>query len=134
LGLDSHAARLRIHALSFVWIVSSTAVSPNVGYRRFGAMAMVWLAAAYLAGQYVAVLPFGFVVISVFILAVPIAISGAYSSAVNKTRMMSYYKTSGWFYKLFQAASFDLACGSSGRSQVRSLCSCNFPHIRDWNG
>lgn len=64
-------------------------------------MALVWLAAAYLVGQYVAVLPFGFVVISVFIFAVPIAISGAYSSAVNQTRMMSYYKTSGWFYKIF---------------------------------
>ena len=64
-------------------------------------MAMVWLAAAYLAGQYVAVLPFGFVVISVFVFAVPIAISGAYSSAVDQTRMMSYYKTSGWFYKIF---------------------------------
>ena len=64
-------------------------------------MAIVWLAAAYLAGQYVAVLPFGFVVISVFIFAVPIAISGAYSSAVNQTRMMLYYKTSGWFYKIF---------------------------------
>ena len=76
-------------------------VSPTVGYRAFAAMAMVWVAAAYLAGQYVAVLPFGFVVISVVIFAVPIAISGAYSSAVNQTRMMSYYKTSGWFYKLF---------------------------------
>ena len=75
--------------------------SPTVEYRAFTAMAMVWLAAAYLAGKYVAVLPFGFVVISVFIFAVPIAISGIYSSAVNQTRMISYYKTSGWFYKIF---------------------------------
>jgi hypothetical protein len=75
--------------------------SPAVGYRPFAAMAIVWLAAAYFAGQYIAVLPFGFVVVSVFIFAVPIAISGAYSSAVNQTRMMSYYKTSGWFYKVF---------------------------------
>lgn len=99
--MDSHAARLRIYAHSFVRIVSNTVVSPTVGFRPFAAMAMVWLAAAYLAGRYVAVLPFGFVVISVFIFAVPIAISGAYSSAVNQTRMMSYYKTSGWFYKIF---------------------------------
>ena len=76
-------------------------VSPTVGYKSFAAMAMVWLAAAYLAGQYVAVLPFGFIVISVFMFAIPIAISGAYSSAVNQTQMMSYYKTSGWFYKIF---------------------------------
>lgn len=81
--------------------MSTTTVSPTVGYRPFAAMALVWLAAAYLAGQYVAVLPFGFVVVSVFVFAVPIAISGAYSSAVNQTRMMSYYKASGWFYKLF---------------------------------
>jgi hypothetical protein len=79
----------------------NTVGSPTVGYRAFATMAMVWLAAAYLAGQYFAVLPFGFVVISVFFFAVPIAISGAYSSAVNQTRMMSYYKTSGWFYKIF---------------------------------
>jgi hypothetical protein len=76
-------------------------VSPKIGYRPFAAMAIVWLAAAYFAGQYIAVLPFGFVVVSVLIFAVPIAISGAYSSAVNQTRMMSYYKTSGWFYKVF---------------------------------
>jgi hypothetical protein len=81
--------------------MNTTMDPPAVGYRPFAAMSIVWLAAAYLAGQYVAVLPFGFVVVSVFIFAVPIAISGAYSSAINQTRMMSYYKTSGWFYKIF---------------------------------
>jgi hypothetical protein len=81
--------------------MSNSVDSPAVGYRAFATMAMLWLAAAYLTGQYVAVLPFGFIVISVFIFAVPIAISGAYSSAVNQTRMMSYYKTSSWFYKIF---------------------------------
>jgi len=64
-------------------------------------MALAWLAAAYWTSQYVAVLPFAFVVISVFVFAVPIAISGAYSSAVDQTRMLSYYKTSGWFFRLF---------------------------------
>lgn len=72
-----------------------------VGCRAFAAMSIGWLAAAYLAGQYVAVLPFGFVVVSVFLFAIPIAISGAYSSAINQTRTMSYYKTSGWVYKMF---------------------------------
>jgi len=81
--------------------VNTIIISPTVGHRRFAAMAIVWLALAYFTGQYVAVLPFGFVVVSVFIFAVPIAISGAYSSAVNQTRMMSYYKASGWFYKVF---------------------------------
>ena len=81
--------------------MSTTIDSPTAGYRLFAAMSIVWLGAAYLAGQYVAVLPFGFVVVSVFVFAVPIAISGAYSSAINQTRMMSYYKTSGWFFKIF---------------------------------
>ena len=99
--MDSHPASLRIHAISSVRIVSTTIDSPTAGYRLFAAMSIVWLGAAYLAGQYVAVLPFGFVVVSVFVFAVPIAISGAYSSAINQTRMMSYYKTSGWFFKIF---------------------------------
>ena len=101
MGLDRHAARLCIHALSLVWIMSSNVVLPPVGYRTFVTLAIVWLTAAYFVGQYIAILPFGFVVISVFIFAVPIAISGIYSSAVNQTRVMSYYKTSGWFYKIF---------------------------------
>lgn len=63
-------------------------------------MSLVWLALAYLAGQQIASLPFGFVVISVLIFAVPVALSGAYSSAVNQTRVVSYYKTSGRAYKL----------------------------------
>lgn len=77
---------------------SAESVSP-IGFRAFSAMAIVWIAGAYFAGQQVASLPFGFVVISVFIFAVPIALSGAYSSAVNQARAMSYYATSGWVYK-----------------------------------
>ncbi len=64
-------------------------------------MAFAWFALAYFAGQQIASLPFGFVVVSVLIFAVPIALSGAYSSAVNQTRAVSYYKTSGRAYKVF---------------------------------
>jgi hypothetical protein len=71
-----------------------------IGFRPFLVMSLVWLALAYLAGQKIASLPFGFVVISVLIFAVPVALSGAYSSAVNQTRVVSYYKTSGRAYKL----------------------------------
>jgi hypothetical protein len=81
--------------------MSTTLDSTAVGYRPFAAISIVWLAAAYFAGQFFAVLPFGFVVVSVFVFAVPIAISGAYCSAINQTRMMSYFKASGWFYKMF---------------------------------
>ncbi|MDP2821788.1 MAG: hypothetical protein Q8O52_03785 [Sulfuritalea sp.] len=73
---------------------------PVIGFRPFLVMSLVWLALAYLAGQQIASLPFGFVVISVLIFAVPVALSGAYSSAVNQTRVVSYYKTSGRAYKL----------------------------------
>jgi len=72
----------------------------GVGFRPFLVMALVWLALAYLAGQKIAILPFGFVVVSVLVFAVPIALSGAYSSAVDQTRAVSYYKTSGRAYKL----------------------------------
>ncbi len=64
-------------------------------------MALVWFALAYFASQQIASLPFGFVVVSVLIFAVPIALSGAYSCAVNQTRAVSYYKTSGRAYKVF---------------------------------
>jgi hypothetical protein len=71
-----------------------------VGFRPFLVMALVWLALAYLAGQQIASLPFGFVVVSVLIFAVPVALSGAYTSAVNQTRAVSCYKKSGRAYKL----------------------------------
>lgn len=100
-GAGRHTASLRINGLHFDWTLIITMESQAIGYRAFSAMGILWLAAAYLAGQYVAVLPFGFLVVSVFVFAVPIAISGAYSSAVNQTRIMSYYKISGWFYRLF---------------------------------
>ena len=73
---------------------------PVIGFRLFLVMALVWLALAYIASQQIASLSFGFVVISVLIFAVPVALSGAYSSAVNQTRVVSYYKTSGRAYKL----------------------------------
>ena len=80
--------------------MSSTESSAQIGLRRFSIMAVVWLVAAYLAGQQILNLPFGFVVFSVLVFAIPIALSGAYCSAVNQARAMSYYQTSGWIYKL----------------------------------
>ncbi len=73
---------------------------PAIGVRLFLVKALVWLALAYLAGRQIASLPFGFVVFSVLIFAVPVALSGAYSSAVDQTRLLSYYKTSGMAYML----------------------------------
>ena len=70
-----------------------------ISFWPFLVMAHVWLALAYLAGQQITRLPFGFVVVSVLIFAVPVALSGAYSSAVNQTLVLSYYKTSGRVYK-----------------------------------
>lgn len=72
-----------------------------MSFFSFATKAVIWLVAAYGVGQFVAVLPFGFVVISVFLFAVPIAMYGAYNSAVNQTRWMACFKTSGWLYRLF---------------------------------
>jgi hypothetical protein len=63
-------------------------------------MSITWLVLAYLAGQQIARLPFGFVVLSVLIFSVPIALSGAYSSAVIQTRILSYFSSSGRVFKL----------------------------------
>jgi len=81
--------------------VSSPQQPLAIGLWAFLAMALAWVALAYFAGQKIASLPFGFVVVSVLIFAVPVALSGSYSSAVNQTRDLSYYKSSGWAHKLF---------------------------------
>lgn len=89
---------LALHHVSYV--MTNSEQPPVIGFRLFLFLALVWLALAYLAGQQIASLPFGFVVVSVLIFAVPVALSGAYSSAVNQTRVVSYYKPSGRAYKL----------------------------------
>ena len=74
--------------------------APAISLRKFLVMALFWLAGAYFVGQNIARMPFGFVVFSVFIFAIPIALAGAYNSAVMQTRTVSYYKTTGWAYTL----------------------------------
>jgi len=72
----------------------------TINFRSFFFMSIVWLVLAYLTGQQIARLPFGFVVVSVLIFSIPIALSGAYSSAVYQTRTLSYYKSSGTVFRL----------------------------------
>ncbi len=99
--MGSTAAYFCILALHHVsYVMTNSEQPPVIGFRLFLVLALVWLALAYLAGQQIASLPFGFVVVSVLIFAVPVALSGAYSSAANQTRTLSYYKSSGRAYKL----------------------------------
>ena len=71
-----------------------------IRFLTYLAMSAAWLASGYFVGQYLARLPFGFVAASVFLFAIPIALSGAYTSAVSQMRDVSYYKTSGLAYRL----------------------------------
>lgn len=68
--------------------------------RTFLILAIAWFAGAYFAGHYMARMPFGFVVASVLLFAIPIALSGLYSSAVHQTHALSRYKEGGRAYKL----------------------------------
>ncbi len=100
-GQDSRKTSLSVHGLLDIRIMSDGEESSPTGFGRFLALAFVWFVSAYLAGHLMANLPFGFVVLAVFLFAVPIAMSGAYSSAVEQARAVSYYRPSGWAYKLF---------------------------------
>jgi hypothetical protein len=72
---------------------------PN--FVAFLAMAIAWLAGAYVVGRMLDGLPFGVVVLAVFVFAVPIALAGAYTSAVDQARRLHYYHASGWVYRIF---------------------------------
>ena len=58
-------------------------------------MSLAWLLLVFFASRLFVTQPLGFVVLSVFVFAVPVALSGGYSSAVNQIRTLSYYKEGG---------------------------------------
>jgi hypothetical protein len=68
--------------------------------RTFFTLAFCWLLSAYLVSAYVSILPFWWIVMGTLLFAIPIAISGTYSSAVNQTKMLALFKSSGWAHKL----------------------------------
>lgn len=65
------------------------------GARRYAALSLAWLFLAFVASRMFVARPLGFAVLSVFVFAVPVALSGGYSSAVNQIRTLSYYKEGG---------------------------------------
>ena len=98
--MDSADTGLCVHALCGAWFMSRAAEQLPIRFRTFLAMSVAWLAIGYFTGQYLARLPFGFVAICVFLFAIPIALSGAYTSAVAQTCDVAYYKTSGLAFRL----------------------------------
>jgi hypothetical protein len=63
--------------------------------RRFVILSLAWLILAFITSRLFVTLPLGFVALSVLLFAVPVALSGGYSSAVNQIRTLSYYKEGG---------------------------------------
>ena len=66
----------------------------------FFGLALGWLAAAYLIGHMAPKMPFGFTVLSVLFLAVPIMLSGAYTGAIAQVRTLSAFHPRGWIFRL----------------------------------
>ena len=69
------------------------------GATRYGVLSIAWLLLAFISGRLFVAQPLGFVVLSVFVFSVPVALSGGYSSAVNQIRTLSYYKEGGRAHK-----------------------------------
>ena len=61
-----------------------------LAFGPFAGKALAWLAVGYLASWRLAEQPFGLIVFSVFLFAVPVALAGAYSSTVNQVRTLSH--------------------------------------------
>jgi len=69
------------------------------GTRRYVVLSITWLFLAFIASRLLVTQPLGFAVLNVFAFAVPVALSGGYSSAVNQIRTLSYYKEGGWAHR-----------------------------------
>ncbi len=69
-------------------------------FRRFLVLALLWTVCAYLVGWYLPTTPPYLALIANFLFAVPIAISGAYSSAAVQTRRASYFHPRGWAFRI----------------------------------
>ncbi len=71
-----------------------------LAFGPFAGKALAWLAVGYLASWRLAEQPFGLIVFSVFLFAVPVALAGAYSSTVNQVRTLSHFKEGGWAHRI----------------------------------
>ena len=64
-------------------------------------ISIAWYGYAYFLSQSLVKQPFGMMLINVLIFAIPIALSGTYSIAVNQARTVSFYRQGGWTYWFF---------------------------------
>ena len=81
--------------------MTTTESKSQIGFWPFMVISMAWYGYAYYVSQSLATQVFGIVFLNVFIFAIPIALSGAYSLAVNQARTVSFYRQGGWAYWLF---------------------------------
>jgi hypothetical protein len=81
--------------------MTTTESKSQIGFWPFLVISMAWYGYAYYVSQSLSTQVFGFVFLNVFIFAIPIALSGAYSLAVNQARTVSFYRQGGWAYWLF---------------------------------
>jgi hypothetical protein len=75
-------------------------------FPRFFLMAFIWGGFIYLAGTNFAESNFWFVVLSVFMLSVPIIISGVYSNTIELIIRLAIFKEKGWIFRLFFGRTF----------------------------
>ena len=81
--------------------MTTTESKSQIGFWPFMVISMAWYGYAYYVSQSLATQVFGLVFLNVLIFAIPIALSGAYSLAVNQARTVSFYRQGGWAYWLF---------------------------------
>ena len=72
----------------------------------FVAKALAWLAVTYFASRRLSEQAFGIIVVSVLVFAIPVALAGAYSAAVNQVRRLSHFKEGGWAYAVLSRRFF----------------------------
>ncbi|MBD3398072.1 hypothetical protein GF413_03265 [Candidatus Micrarchaeota archaeon] len=70
-------------------------------FYRYILKAFLWAVFTYFAALFIAIYKIWFVLLCVFIMSIPIAISGIYSSTVGRIRNMEMFVSQGWIYRLF---------------------------------
>lgn len=104
--MDRLASGLRIHPVYLDWVLIGTMNKSYLPFAPFAAKALAWMLFGFIASRRISEQPFGLIVLSVLILAVPVVLSGAYSSAVNQVQRLSYFKEGGWAYRFLSRRFF----------------------------
>jgi hypothetical protein len=81
--------------------------------------ALIWAGLIFLLAKEFAVNDFWIVVLSVFLLSIPIGVSGIYGSTIRQIRRLTIFAEKGWFYRLFFGRSLKIVlwtCWALGTS------------------